>query len=217
MNHQKLNFESPEEELEPITKDLTIPLFFQLFITLISLCLIALSGYLLNKYLESPSTFATPSESGAFSMFIFSISALCLAWIPWKKLGVKITRIGGVEFKEIVKVQATEHAEELSYIQERLETLEHKVYSESKQFFVQNVLTGKPLTKLLLTFLETYEKWAFSPSRIKMWGAKQQGFSSLSDYELPFIRITLQKMLTEGTIETTLSKKGNTLYRLKKA
>jgi hypothetical protein len=70
------------------------------------------------------------------------------------------------------------------------------------------------LRNLLLEFLTKYKEWSFSPSRIRAWGSKQQGFSALSKFEHPFIRGTLQKMVSENILETRISKKGNTLYRV---
>ena len=70
------------------------------------------------------------------------------------------------------------------------------------------------LRELLTQFLTKYKKWAFSPSRIRAWGSQQQGFSGFSAYEYPFVRSTLQKMVSENILETRVSKKGNTLYRI---
>jgi len=83
--------------------------------------------------------------------------------------------------------------------------------------FITEHLKEPELRDLLTKFLTTYNKWAFSPSRIKAWGVQQQGFSKLSEYDHPFIRATLQKMVSENTLETRISKKGNTLFRIPKA
>ncbi|HAG29378.1 MAG TPA: hypothetical protein DCL39_07955, partial [Alteromonas macleodii] len=73
------------------------------------------------------------------------------------------------------------------------------------------------LRKELLRFLQAYSQWSFSPSRIKAWGSKQAGFTSLGKYETSFIRLTLQKMVAEDILVTRISKKGNTLYRVPQA
>ena len=136
-------------------------------------------------------------------------------WIPWSRLGIRITKIGGVEFKDIVQEQASEHAEDQSYLEDRIEFLEAHIRKvEDVSVFTENFQEPE-LRKQLLTFLTKYNEWAFSPSRIRAWGSQQQGYSAFANYEHPLIRSTLQKMVSENIIETRISKRGNTLYRIK--
>ncbi|CAH7201943.1 conserved hypothetical protein [Vibrio chagasii] len=214
MSHQEKNFEKPEDEMGTISTGFDIPKWLQILVSIFSISLIVVCTICFWKYLEAPQGFASPKELGLSGIFMFSTSALLIVWVPWSKLGVRISKIGGVEFRDIVQGQASEHAEELSYLEDRIEFLEAKIKENDEL----SVLTDPPreaiLRKLLLEFLQKYSEWAFSPSRIRVWGSKQQGFSSLSDYEHPFIRSTLQKLVSEGKLETRVSKKGNTLYRI---
>jgi len=213
MSHQEENFETPEDEVGVISKGFEIPRWVQIVISVISLILIAVCVMCFWKYLKAPQDFASPKDLGLSGIFIFSISALSIVWVPWSKLGVRITKIGGVEFTEIVQGQASEHAEELGYLEDRIEYLEAKVKESDELAVLMDPPREVVLKELLLKFLQQYSQWAFSPSRIRVWGSKQQGFSSLASYEHPLIRSSLQKLVSEGKLETRVSKKGNTLYR----
>jgi hypothetical protein len=214
MSRQEKNFESPEEELEPVSVSFKIPSLLKGCVTICSIAIIGACTFLFIEYIHDPDTYAKPSDLGLSSIFLFSISALFLVWIPWQSLGMRITKIGGIEFKEIVEEQATEHAEEISYLQSRVEMLEGKVRQIVGITEMVETFEEPHLRKILLDFLTKYKDWAFSPARIRIWGAQQQGFSSLANYEHPFLRSTLQKMVSEGLLETRISKKGNTLYRI---
>lgn len=214
MGHQEKNFERPEEELENASKRFQIPWILKWCITVAAIGLIALCGFLVFKYVNAPDKFASPSDLGVSSFFLFSASALVLVWMPWHALGLRITKIGGIEFKEIVAEQATEHAEEITYLQDRIEVLENKLRQLHGVTVLAESFEEPKLRALLVEFLTKYKEWAFSPSRIRAWGSQQQGFAALANYEHPFLRGTLQKMVSEGVLETRISKKGNTLYRI---
>ncbi len=70
---------------------------------------------------------------------------------------------------------------------------------------------------LILRFLTEFKQWAFSPLRIQKWGGSQTGYEPLSQLSTDEIRALLERQKERGTIETRTSKKGNMLYRLKKA
>lgn len=214
MTHQETNFEKPEEELETTSTSFDIPGWLKVIVTIICIALIAFVVIYTLKYLDTPKELASPKELGLSGIFLFSISALFLVWVPWSKLGIRISKFGGIEFKEIVQEQASEHAEELSYLEDRIEALEAQIRKSDEMVSFTESFQEPNLRKLLIEFLTKYEEWAFSPSRIRAWGSKQQGFSALSSYDHPFIRSTLQKMVSENILETRISKKGNTLYRV---
>jgi hypothetical protein len=214
MAHQQANFEQPEEELGSTSSNFEIPGLLKLVVTLSSSVLIIVCVCLTYKYIEAPEQYASPKDLGLNSIFLFSIVALFVIWIPWEKLGIRISKIGGIEFKEIVQEQASEHAEELSYLEDRIESLEAHIRNDDRITELTENFQEPQLRVQLIEFLTKYNKWAFSPSRIKAWGSQQQGFSGLSAYEHPFLRSTLQKMVSEKLLETRISKKGSTLYRI---
>lgn len=213
MSHQEPNFEKPDEELELSSGYLQIPTTVKWGCTAISLLLIGFYIFSYFTYVESPQNMASPSELGLAPIFLFALAMLGIVHIPWADMGVRISKIGGIEFKEIVEGQALEHATDISQLEERIEFLENAIRESDEMKSVGELFSEPAVKKLLLSFLERYHQWAFSPSRIRAWGSKQQGFSDLAKYDIPFLRSTLQKMVAEGTIETRVSKKGNTLFR----
>jgi hypothetical protein len=72
---------------------------------------------------------------------------------------------------------------------------------------------GEP-DDLLIHFLAKYPKTAFSPWRIQTWGSQREGFNRLAQYSKVAIRQSLDRLLAGGKLETALSRKGNTLYKL---
>lgn len=214
MNHQEVNFEKPEEELDTTSSSFVIPGWLKWSVTVVGIVLVLFTVAYTWRYVATPKDLDSPKELGLSGVFLFSVSALFLVWVPWDKLGIRISKIGGIEFKEIVQGQASEHAEDLSYLEDRIESLESKIRKSDEMVGFEENFKEPDLRNLLLEFLTKYKEWAFSPSRIRVWGSKQQGFSTLSNFEHPFIRSTLQKMVSENILETRISKKGNTLYRV---
>ncbi|WP_104401808.1 hypothetical protein [Vibrio penaeicida] len=214
MSHQEQNFEKPEDEVGAISTGFEIPKWIKIAASVVSISLIIVCVMCFWEYLKAPQEFASPKDLGLSGIFMFSISALFVVWVPWAKIGVRISKIGGVEFTDIVQGQASEHAEELSYLEDRIEYLEAKVKENDELAVLMDPPREIVLKELLLKFLQQYSEWAFSPARIRVWGSKQQGFSSLASYEHPLIRSSLQKLVSEGKLETRVSKKGHTLYRI---
>jgi len=214
MDHQEKNYEIPEEELQPSSVGLYIPKWLRWLASAIGVALIVFCAVYTFMYLSCPKVYASPRELGLTGIFLFSISAVLIVWIPWPRLGVRISKIGGIEFKEIVQGQASEHAEEISYLEDRIASLEGRFREKDETGDMIEAIREPDLRKVLLEFLNKYNDSAFSPSRIRVWGARQPGFKSLSDYDHPFIRRTLQKMVAENILETRISKKGNTLYKV---
>lgn len=214
MSHQEKNYEEPEEEMLPTTTPFTIPLHIRCGVGAVSIILIAVCIFLVSKYIGAPTTYASPKDLGLTSVFLFSITILIVVWIPWSRLGVRITKIGGIEFEKIVTQQASEHAEEISYLEDRIEVLEGHVRKSNGMIELEEHFAEPKVRELLLEFLLKYSRWSFSPSRIRAWGSQQQGFSALGEYEHQQIRTVLQKMVSENELETKISNKGNTLYRI---
>jgi hypothetical protein len=214
VNNKEMNYEKPEEELDVASNSFQIPRWLQFAVSFVCVALIIFIAFYTWTYLEAPQNISSPKELGLNGILLFSVSALFFVWIPWSSLGIRISKIGGIEFKEIVQVQASEHAEDLSYLKGRIEALESQVRKSDEMIGFVESFKEPELRALLLKFLTKYKEWALSPSRISTWGAKLQGFSALSSYEHPFIRSTLQKMVSENVLETRISKMGNTLYRV---
>ena len=163
MSHQETNFECPEDELGAASKAFRIPFIWKLLVSVGAIGLISFCALYVSNYLNSPSVYASPSDLDLSSIFLFAVSAFFIAWMPWHVLGVRITKIGGIEFKEIVAEQASEHAEEISYLQDRIEVLEVNFRQLNGITGITESFKEPNLRKLLMNFLTKYKEWAFSP------------------------------------------------------
>lgn len=75
-------------------------------------------------------------------------------------------------------------------------------------------LSSQSLRSLLIQFLKSYSKWAFSPLRIQKWGSKQVGYEKLAMFSINHIRRELEVLLAEKILVELTSKKGNKLFRI---
>jgi len=101
MSHQESNYEEPEEELTATSDPFEIPTWVKIVISFIALILIVVCICLATQYVYDPKNAASPNNLGLNSIFLFSITAVILIWIPWQRLGIKIPKFGGIEFGEI--------------------------------------------------------------------------------------------------------------------
>jgi len=209
---EKKEYDLPEQELST-SNAFRLPTLLQVAVTLSCVAMISLCVWFTWQYIEQPKVFAPPSDFGVPTILTISITGLILVWVPWAKLGLRVTKIGGVEFEQVLNTQASEHAEELSYLAEQIEALEDRVRQSDEVAEMHEMLQGNDLRDLLLGFLRNYSPTAFSPRRIRVWGSKQPGFDALNRYDFQNIRTTLQKMQTESLVSTAISKQGSTLYR----
>lgn len=85
----------------------------------------------------------------------------------------------------------------------------------SYEFEPKGSLSSQSLRTLLIQFLKSYSKWAFSPLRIQKWGSKQAGYEKLAMFSTNHIRRELEVLLAENILAESTSKKGNRLFRIK--
>ena len=107
-----------------------------------------------------------------------------------------------------------ERAEEFAEMRSRIEELENKVRSMDETSKITESLASHKLRPLLQEFLNKYRPIAYSPLRIKEWGAKQQGYNEFANFSQGEIRRVLQGMVAEGNVVTRVSSLGNTLYKM---
>ena len=212
MNNQESDYQMPEEELSSYE----LPNWAKTLVSLILLVPIIVSIILFSQHIEAPKLAASPKDLGLTPLIIFAMSGLVILWTPWKKLGIRVTKIGGLEFEKIVQEQANEHVEEQNDLNKRIEFLENHIQNQDATLVFTDRAREPELREMLKNFLTEYSTWAFSPARIKAWGAMQKGYENLTQFESPLIRNTLQKMVSDGELVTRVSKKGNTLYRIPK-
>jgi hypothetical protein len=157
-----------------------------------------------------------PAKYGLPSILISSIAILFATNIPWNKLGFRIKKIGMIELEQVVKGQAKNNSKELADLQKQIDDLKTKLQSnETVNATVNDLFEDNPLDQLIIKFLSQYNQWAFSALRIKKWGAQRTGFEEFNEYGLDDIRECLRRLLSKGQVVTRISKKGNTIYRIK--
>ncbi len=209
------DLDKPEEELDSDKNYFTIPTSVKLLITLPILGFWAWSFTIYRKHIFDPVNYVSPSSLGLPAILLFTASILFLLHLPWKKMGLRIKKIGAIEFEEIIKTQASEHTEEIAYLQSKITQIELK-FSKQVNSAAEQLPPEDDIKNLILSFLTEYSQWSFSPLRIQNWGVKQPNFQRIGQHSLPTIKRKLRELVAENKLATRLSKKGNTLYRVPK-
>jgi len=168
---------------------------------------------------------AKPSELNLGTVLIYCLTALVIVLIPWKKLGLRLKKLGFVEFERVIKTQKKEQIVDIVSLQKQIDQLKGIPPIGTGPVGERAVepMAGTPrdvkrngeresLLGLLQKFLQHYSRYYFSPSRIKFWGATRDGFHELDSYSKEEISQGLQHLLVANKVRTKISKKGNTLY-----
>lgn len=158
-----------------------------------------------------------PKDLGLISILLFSLASLLFFWVPWHSLGLSLKKFGPLEFDRKLEGQSVEHIENFSALEDKIEKLEKLLLSEgSENKHNSNVvsLTEAEYKNLIIRFLMDFNEQPFSPLRIESWGAKQEGYKELGG-QSDFLRRMLRKLVSEKMLETAISKKGNTLYKIR--
>jgi hypothetical protein len=207
------NSESLEEEFASQDDILSVPKWFKTLVVFIVAPIIIGCIYLYVNYILDPNS-AAPDSLGLPTILVFCMAVLFLALFPWKALGLRITKIGPLEVQRVVKTQIHERDEQILEMEKRISDLEGCIRDVHEGLQIGEMIDGHELRDILIDFLSTYAPKAFSPIKIQAWGAKQKGFEKLSEYSLSFVRRTLRQLFLEEVLTTTISKSGNTLYKI---
>lgn len=199
---------------DELAESKNLPWWFKVLVSVITIPVILVVFYLYWLYIFNPDSYQSPKELGLPIILMFSVSLLVFAFIPWEQVRLIFKKIGPFELQEMLNTQANERDKELSEIDERLTTLEDKVFTGDETSFITKSFYGPKLRQLLVKFLSEYEPTAYSPTKIKKWAAKQKGYEEFSKFELPHIRLVLRELVSEGILTTVVSRKGNTLYKI---
>lgn len=183
---------------------------FAIVFGLVSLACIGLYvAHILN-----PRQIPSPNDLQLGSIFIFSSTVSLLVVTPWSKLGIRINKIGPIEFERVINEQAKEHIEEISELRQLLFEVDVKLRGLDEISSFSLGMASVELRSLIKDFLREHSPTAYSPLRMQKWGAKQKRYENLSNHGLSNLRKILQDMVAEGVLETRISKMGNTLYKL---
>lgn len=193
---------------------LVLPPWYRRVFGLMSGLVSLICGGLYVAYIASPQGIPSPSDLQLGSVFIFSSAIFLLLTTPWAELGLRINKIGPIEFERVINAQNREHIEEISELRQLLNEVDAKVRGLDEVSSLSETMAPVDLRPLITDFLRQHPATPYSPLRIQKWGAKQRGFEKLSIYSLSNVRKVLQDMAAEGLLETAVSKMGNTLFRI---
>ncbi len=158
---------------------------------------------------------ASPKDLSLSNLLIFSLSCTLLFSVPWDKLGLSLKKFGPLEFERKLEGQSTEHLQDISALEDKIAQLEKICGKGSKSTDDADKPNEEDeLRGLIIQFLTEYQRYSFSPLRMENWGAKKNGYSKLRG-QPQLLRRLLRKLVAEDELETRLSEKGNTLYRIK--
>jgi hypothetical protein len=202
--------------------DQVIPKTLQvgLGVILVVFILAALAWLVRYAYLH-PET--NPTHLRLHEAIVFAIALLVLIVFPWNKLGLRVKKVGWLEFERVVSVQKKEHAQGLVLLDKRFAELEQRFQGRasgqnsgaSNPAQVQIGRAGEELQELLLSFLRKYPSYYFNAPRIRNWGSQQPGFRQLEKYSTILITQELHRLLGRGQITTKISRRsGTTLYKI---
>lgn len=173
---------------------------------------------LITYYIAFIFHFATtsPKDLEISNLLIFSATSFLFFSIPWHKLGLSLKKFGPLEFERKLEGQSEEHIKDISALENKIAELEAAIVEGGRQvpiIAIQPTTEEQQMRELIVKFLTEYKKWSFSPSRIETWGAQQPGYSMLADNS-SLLRRLLRSLVYEGILKTSVSKKGNTLFRV---
>jgi len=210
--------ETEEADRErPLTGDgapFEVPVWFRWAASAVALLLIVPSVLFLVRYSLAPNRFASPSDLGIIQLILVGTAILLCALAPWKALGLRLRKVGIVEFDRVISGQAAEHAEELTELRTRIDEMESTQRRLDDISPISEHLEDVALIPLVTKFLHEHRPTPYSPLRIREWGSRQPGYEQLAHAKLASIRRILQKLVSEGQAATRVSQLGNTLYKV---
>lgn len=212
----------PEAQLGKV---FLIPRWLRFIAVLVLSAVLVASISLFAMYLIEPMKGLEPNKLGVSNLIIFSILGIIVFLIPWEDYGLRIKKFGPFEFEEILSTQANERERGLADLQKQIQQLkdlvqlsksknDNAVTAESDKVTPAALDQPRKLREFLENFLSVNRRYSFSPSRILALSSKKANFKKLGISDVNEIRRTLQAMVADGILETRISKKGNTLYRI---
>lgn len=167
--------------------------------------------------------FPKPVDLEASLFFGFGVLLVILFNFPWTKI-----RLGDLEVERIIDEQETDHAEEISKLNEIIEAYESSV--EDLQDITLTPKAKKTIEsikikrseeerdeELLLKFLNEWSSWGFTATRIINWGGRQSGFERFGDLSKSYVRFLAGNLIRQGKARSRISSNGNILYQSKDA
>lgn len=201
---------------EPLVDDgspFEVPTWFRWASAALALALIAPATIFIIRYSLAPGRYVSPASLGVVQLILAGTVILLFALAPWRALGLRIRKVGFVEFDRVLSGQANENALEFTELRTRIEELEAKIRGLDGVGSISEHLEDVELYPLLNKFLNENRPTALSPLKVREWGSRQPGYEKLGQTRLASIRRILQKLVAEGRAATRVSRLGNTLYK----
>ena len=154
-------------------------------------------------YVICPTSGLKIHDLGLPSLTIFSLIGLFILHLPWKKYELTLLQLSFLGF---AKRQNDSHRELNVDLIKRIEKLEN-----GSQLTTQ--VERKKVSEQLIKFL-TDRQIATSPKMIEKLTTSNPEYNAIQKNET-LVRSELQKLVIKGELETRVSKKGNTLYKIK--
>lgn len=192
--------------------EFAIPGWFRLLLAALSGLFFTVLIVLYLAYLESPETLAPPSELGLPALMIFSGSFFLLVAVPWWKWGLSIQKIGPFEFTRALGRQQKDTNDSIVYLQKQIEELQQK-YEGSEDHKMSQMVYGPEIENAISRYFLKYPG-AVSPRKLLSLVQKVEELQPLHGKDYLLVRSTLRELVTKGILETSVSRKGNTLYKL---
>jgi hypothetical protein len=203
--------EEPFSEAPPSEEGLGVPRWLRIMLGLIFATLLIVAVVLLYGYLSGSHQEWKPAELDIIDLLVFCVLGLTVCLLPWEQYQIKIKKIGPFEFERVLSSQAQEHAVALDELHEHVHAIaEGKTDAASSR---------KQLEEIQSVLRRLFSACAhpISLSRIVGCASHQTGFEQLAQYQAQDVRRALYAMVAEGSLETTVSKRGNTLYRARQS
>jgi hypothetical protein len=160
-----------------------------------------------------------PSEYGLGTVLTFCLAGLVVLLVPWNKLGLTITEIGGIKVAEkMIKVQTHEQNKDVVELRDKILAIENQLSTMKSGTAPASKppSLNDPLADLIKQFLLKYKHSFFNAARIVGWGSKQPGFGEFSHYKVDQIDDMLRRLNAENQVRLKLSTKtGHKLYGAK--
>jgi hypothetical protein len=199
---------TPEEEIDKGV-EFKMPFVTRLWISIpIGLLIVAI--LILYCYLIFCPNGTDVSKFGIPEVLLLSITILTLVNVPWHNLGFRIKKIGIIELGEVVKGQAMSISEELADLQKQIDDL--KINPNNS---ISRNDENSKLDTLIMQFLSKNKTIAYSASRILNLSSQPENFIEIEKYSIKDVRESLRRLLSSEKVTTKLSKRGNTLYKIR--
>lgn len=155
-----------------------------------------------------------PVELGIPYFLVLSAVCALLINVNHERLSSIFTKIGPVEFREMLEEQTTETNEVILGIEQRFKYIEHSLIENDDPAGWQHIFSHDRISKLIINYLNFSNNKPISALRLQRVASKQDGYGELGTTNSLALRTTLSEMVRSGTLTTSLSARGNRLYQL---